>query len=284
MTTVLWCRQPLCIITPQLELAKRKKQKVVTCCVLYFRPDKCNPIYFQIVKMLVVLIVIFGVCWLPYHVYFLYSYHYPDVRSLPYIQHVFLGFYWCAMAHSMVNPIVYYFMNPKYVVYHTKNPALLHILHSRFRHYYKHILTFRWLHSRQPDAPTGLIMASTFGLKVAAHLALDHETAHDIELEMEDEVGNETGNRAATATRASLKIDRIPSRTMQTSSLASSITSRRKVLSLGNTVPDPDIVITTQIEDQLTPVSETVKDNLVLPSPVLSHHSKVLLLKIQFAN
>ena len=127
-------------------------------------------------------------------------------------------------------------------------------------------------------------MASTFGLKVAAHLALDHETAHDIELEMEDEVGNETGNRAATATRASLKIDRIPSRTTQTSSLASSITSRRKVLSLGNTVPDPDIVITTQIEDQLTPVSETVKDNLVLPSPVLSHHSKVLLLKIQFAN
>ena len=69
--------------------------------------------YFQIVKMLVVLIVIFGVCWLPYHVYFLYSYHFPEIRSLPYIQHVFLGFYWCAMAHSMVNPIVYYFMNPK---------------------------------------------------------------------------------------------------------------------------------------------------------------------------
>ena len=69
--------------------------------------------YFQIVKMLVVLIVIFGVCWLPYHVYFLYSYHFPEIRSLPYIQHVFLGFYWCAMAHSMVNPIVYYFMNPR---------------------------------------------------------------------------------------------------------------------------------------------------------------------------
>ena len=28
MTIVLWCRQPLCIITPQLERAKNKKQKV----------------------------------------------------------------------------------------------------------------------------------------------------------------------------------------------------------------------------------------------------------------
>lgn len=33
MTTVLWCRQPLCIITPQLELAKRKKQKVNVLCI-----------------------------------------------------------------------------------------------------------------------------------------------------------------------------------------------------------------------------------------------------------
>ena len=118
MTTVLWCRQPLCIITPQLELAKRKKQKV-NVSVYFNHQYFIIVMYFQIVKMLVVLIVIFGVCWLPYHVYFLYSYHFPEIRSLPYIQHVFLGFYWCAMAHSMVNPIVYYFMNPKQVITQT---------------------------------------------------------------------------------------------------------------------------------------------------------------------
>ena len=44
---------------------------------------------FQIVKMLVVLIVIFGVCWLPYHTYFLYVYHYPEVRKTANIQHYF---------------------------------------------------------------------------------------------------------------------------------------------------------------------------------------------------
>ena len=67
---------------------------------------------FQIVKMLVVLILIFGVCWLPYHAYFIYSYHYPSVRRMNNIQHIFLAFYWFAMTHSMVNPIVYYHMNP----------------------------------------------------------------------------------------------------------------------------------------------------------------------------
>ena len=69
--------------------------------------------FFQIVKMLLVLVVIFGVCWLPYHVYFLYSYHFPGVRALSYIQHIFLAFYWLAMANATVNPIVYFFMNPK---------------------------------------------------------------------------------------------------------------------------------------------------------------------------
>ena len=62
--------------------------------------------------MLVVLIFNFGVCWLPYHAYFIYSYHYPDVKSFKHIQHIFLAFYWFAMSHSTVNPIVYYLMNP----------------------------------------------------------------------------------------------------------------------------------------------------------------------------
>ena len=69
-------------------------------------------IFFQIVKMLVVLIFNFGVCWLPYHAYFIYSYHYPGVKSFKHIQHIFLAFYWFAMSHSCVNPIVYYLMNP----------------------------------------------------------------------------------------------------------------------------------------------------------------------------
>ena len=155
------------------------------------------------------------------------------------------------------------------------------VLHSRFRHYYQHILTFRWLHPRQPDAPTGLILASTFGLQVAAHLALDHnnhEAASQIE-DMEDVVVVN-----ANATDSTLeKIERNPSRTTtQTSSVTSSITSRRKILTLGNShAPDPDIIITSQLEEAelLTPVSEPVqpvKDNLVPAlSPILSQQSEV---------
>jgi len=133
MGIVLWCRQPVGVITPQLQRAKQKKQKIV--------------------KMLVVLIVIFAVCWLPYHAYFIYSYHYPDVRKMQHIQHIYLSFYWFAMTHSMVNPIVYYLMNPT------------------FRRYYRHILTLKFLKPDKHDAPAGLVLASAFGLQVAAQIA-----------------------------------------------------------------------------------------------------------------
>ena len=150
------------------------------------------------------------------------------------------------------------------------------VLHSRFRHYYQHILTFRWLHPRQPDAPTGLILASTFGLQVAAHLALDHNNHQTSQIEdMEDVV---VVNAKATDSTLE-KIERNPSRTTtQTSSVTSSIISRRKILTLSGN-PDPDIIITSQLEEAepLTPVSEPVKDNLVMPalSPILSQQSEV---------
>jgi hypothetical protein len=45
---------------------------------------------FQMVKMFIVVVVIFGVCWLPYHGYFIYTYHHSDVVKKPFIQHVYL--------------------------------------------------------------------------------------------------------------------------------------------------------------------------------------------------
>lgn len=131
-------------------------------------------------------------------------------------------------------------------------------------------------------------MASTFGLQVAAHLALDHHhEASQIEDMEDDVVGNGNLHPATDSTRRASfeKIERIPSRTTQTSSVSSSITSRRKILTLGSShAPDPDIIITSQLEEAepLTPVSEPVKDNLVPAlSPILSHQTRV---KIQFAN
>ena len=63
--------------------------------------------------MFFIIVTIFGVCWLPYHVYFIYAYHNNSIVNEPFIQHVYLFFYWLAMANTMVNPIVYYWMNKR---------------------------------------------------------------------------------------------------------------------------------------------------------------------------
>ena len=70
---------------------------------------------FQVVKMFLIIVVVFGVCWLPYHVYFIYYYHDKSIVKFKYISQIFLGFYWLAMANTMVNPIIYYWMNTRYV-------------------------------------------------------------------------------------------------------------------------------------------------------------------------
>ena len=62
--------------------------------------------------MLVVLTLIFGFSWLPYQFYFVLIDYYPRITNMTGIQHIFLGFYWLAMSHATVNPVVYYFMNP----------------------------------------------------------------------------------------------------------------------------------------------------------------------------
>ncbi|KAF9809001.1 hypothetical protein SFRURICE_012108 [Spodoptera frugiperda] len=68
----------------------------------------------QVVKMMIVVVVIFAVCWLPFHVYFLVTSYYPDVVNYPHIQEIYLGIYWLAMSNSMYNPIIYCWMNSKF--------------------------------------------------------------------------------------------------------------------------------------------------------------------------
>ncbi|KAK9882837.1 hypothetical protein WA026_023536 [Henosepilachna vigintioctopunctata] len=73
----------------------------------------------KVVKMFILIVFIFGICWLPYHGYFIYIYYDTNVIFSRYTQHVYLAFYWLAMSTAMVNPLIYYFMN------------------ARFRRYYK---------------------------------------------------------------------------------------------------------------------------------------------------
>lgn len=74
--------------------------------------------------MFIAVVAIFGICWLPYHMFFLYAYHNPYITSSNNVPHLFLGFYWLAMSNTMVNPIIYYWMNRK------------------FRHYFQEVMCF----------------------------------------------------------------------------------------------------------------------------------------------
>ncbi len=91
----LWSSRIVGEETPALQKSRRRKKKVV--------------------KMFAVVVAIFAICWLPYHLYFFVLYYVPTIAMSPNTQQVYLTFYWFAMANGMVNPIIYYWMNGRYV-------------------------------------------------------------------------------------------------------------------------------------------------------------------------
>jgi tachykinin-like receptor len=69
--------------------------------------------YVQVVKMMIVVVSIFAVCWLPFHIYFILASFVPQITETKYIQEVYLAIYWLAMSNSMYNPIIYCWMNSR---------------------------------------------------------------------------------------------------------------------------------------------------------------------------
>lgn len=63
--------------------------------------------------MMIVVVLIFGVCWLPFHTYFIVTSCYPAITEAPFIQELYLVIYWLAMSNSMYNPIIYCWMNSR---------------------------------------------------------------------------------------------------------------------------------------------------------------------------
>lgn len=63
--------------------------------------------------MFIFIVFVFGICWLPYHGYFIYTHYDRQILYSKYVQHIYLGFYWFAMANAMVNPLIYYWMNAR---------------------------------------------------------------------------------------------------------------------------------------------------------------------------
>ncbi|RZF36506.1 hypothetical protein LSTR_LSTR008841 [Laodelphax striatellus] len=71
----------------------------------------------KVVRMFIIIVSIFGICWLPYHSYFLYMHFNRSVQYSSYVQHMYLLFYWLAMSNAMVNPLIYYWMNARFRQY-----------------------------------------------------------------------------------------------------------------------------------------------------------------------
>ncbi|GFO39362.1 substance-k receptor, partial [Plakobranchus ocellatus] len=67
-----------------------------------------------VVKMMIAVVVIFGLCWLPTHIYFILISVINELPLWPYIQQVYLLIYWLAMSNSMYNPIIYCLMNARF--------------------------------------------------------------------------------------------------------------------------------------------------------------------------
>ncbi|KAF5890541.1 neuromedin-K receptor-like, partial [Clarias magur] len=65
----------------------------------------------KVVKMMVVVVVTFAVCWLPYHLFFIITGVYKSLNKMRFIQQVYLAVLWLAMSSSVYNPIIYCCLN-----------------------------------------------------------------------------------------------------------------------------------------------------------------------------
>ncbi|XP_052268989.1 tachykinin-like peptides receptor 99D [Dreissena polymorpha] len=68
----------------------------------------------KVVKMMIVVVLIFGICWLPMHAYYLLTSHYRSITEYKYIQQIYIIIYLMAMSNSMYNPIIYGWMNSRF--------------------------------------------------------------------------------------------------------------------------------------------------------------------------
>lgn len=68
----------------------------------------------KVVKMMIIVVVTFALCWLPYHAYFIVTGLSKSLSKWKYIQQVYLAVLWLAMSSTMYNPIIYCCLNSRF--------------------------------------------------------------------------------------------------------------------------------------------------------------------------
>lgn len=62
---------------------------------------------------MIVVVLTFAICWLPYHTYFIVTGIYQQLNRWKYIQQIYLASFWLAMSSTMYNPIIYCCLNKR---------------------------------------------------------------------------------------------------------------------------------------------------------------------------
>uniref|UniRef100_G1RKZ2 Substance-K receptor n=1 Tax=Nomascus leucogenys TaxID=61853 RepID=G1RKZ2_NOMLE len=68
----------------------------------------------KFVRTMVLVVVTFAICWLPYHLYFILGSFQEDIYCHKFIQQVYLALFWLAMSSTMYNPIIYCCLNHRF--------------------------------------------------------------------------------------------------------------------------------------------------------------------------
>ena len=71
-------------------------------------------LFFQMVKMMIILVIIYAFCWLPFHTITLIGERHPTIWNYPYSQVIWISCHWFAMSNCCYNPMVYCWMNSKF--------------------------------------------------------------------------------------------------------------------------------------------------------------------------
>ncbi|KAF6211616.1 hypothetical protein GE061_012129 [Apolygus lucorum] len=68
----------------------------------------------KVIKMLVIVVALFGLCWLPLQTYNVLQDIFPDINGYQYIHYIFFCCDWLAMSNSCYNPFIYGIYNEKF--------------------------------------------------------------------------------------------------------------------------------------------------------------------------
>ncbi|XP_025209094.1 tachykinin-like peptides receptor 99D [Melanaphis sacchari] len=68
----------------------------------------------RVIKMLIIVVALFTLCWLPLQTYNILQHIFPQINEYPYINIIWFCFDWFAMSNSCYNPFIYSIYNEKF--------------------------------------------------------------------------------------------------------------------------------------------------------------------------